>query len=318
MTGGEFEIQIEGKGKFKKSYLVAHESFARSLYKYAKVHGITPRCLCQTDGLAMHIAHYEKGDKYVLKRNSSTRTKHHPECSSFDEQVKMVLPNDYIEAITNRKDGSSNIKINVPLKFPSNVKTPQTGSSTPTSSKRQNKATTLRGLFDYLWELTGLLNGERLKYPDIRHAIKKNLLGNISCNYEPLSEILYMPDSESSSTIRSMIEDKCLYTKETGAKKRIIVLGLINKFENYPNRKSIRLYTIEKNFFFDIPKQSLVRHLRRRLKCKDKNYSYDPKYEGYFWFIGTAFPELKDGRTYSQILMDEGIVIPCSSAHVPL
>jgi len=180
----------------------------------------------------------------------------------------------------------------------------------------------LKGLFEYLWADAGLLNWEpdnkRLKYQDIRHIITDNLNNNTSCNNQILRNILFIPYWEKWLTFKDILIKKSLFTSETGAKRRIIILGLLNTFKATPYGKMLKLYTIHEHTVFFINKPSTIKRLNKALPLVDGSYSFGQNKEGFYWFIGTAFPQLKQDKSGITYIIDEGIIIPVSNEHVPL
>ena len=320
--GGDFEIQIDPKGSFKRSYLDQHELHAQSLYRFAKLNDITALCMCVDGGVDMQIAHMSKHDNYVLKRNPNSGHRHHPDCWSYGESQQALQTTNYIEALIVKDDGSTDIKVDVSIKFAETGVTPKAGSPTPRSQRTLRKATSLKGLFEFLWKETGLMQWEpddkRLKYKDIREVIRNNLADNKSCNNQLLEEILFIPYYDKWGPYKEMLTQKTQFTNEAGARLRIIVLGLVNTYEDTKYGKLLKLYTIDKSVLFFINKESTINRLTKALPCNNGNYKFDQAQDGFYWFIGTAFPQLKQDESGFITIIDEGVVIPVSNEHVPL
>lgn len=319
--GGEFEIKIGKEGAFKRSYLEGNESHARSLYKYAKLNDVIPLCMCMPGGVSMQIAHMSKHDNYVLKRNPKSGNNHHQSCWSYGDPQQGKQTTDYIEALLSNNDGSLDIKIDVSITFADIALTPQPSSPTPRSNSNQRKATTLIGLFEYIWETAGLMKWEpdnrRPNYKSIREKISKCLDDNTSCNNQLLKEILFIPYYEKWSEFSKLLMDRTSFTIDSGAKRRIIVIGLVNSLSEAKYGKTLKLYTVDKSIYFYINKPSTINRLTKILPCEDGEYKFGRSNSELFWFVGTAFPKIKQDNSGFVTSIDEGVVVPVSNEHVP-
>lgn len=127
-----------------------------------------------------------------------------------------------------------------------------------------------------------------------------------------------MPYYEKWPIFCNLIKHKTGFSNKQKADRRIIILGLVNALDTNAYGKVMKLYTIQDNVSFYINKRDTINHLTNSLPCIDDSYQHDKAHDGYYWFIGTAFPQERKNSEYITPIIDEGTIIQVSREHIPL
>lgn len=194
-----------GKNRFTRQFLQedttgqAHAAMQQVYLSQA----IDPICLCQPQGVAMHIQ--RRNGHYNLKRNPNTGHLHAPKCESFGglpEDAAAAYDKDVL--VQQKQNGMVSVRLSMPLTtlatdLPEELMSAASHSVRNDYGKRTSM--TLRGYMNLLWETAALheydpVEDARRSYKAVRERLAQVTEDHqILAGHQVMADRLFIPDT---------------------------------------------------------------------------------------------------------------------------
>ncbi|RME32354.1 MAG: DUF1173 family protein [Gammaproteobacteria bacterium] len=259
--------------RYSREWLDTHEAEAQEVFRAHK--HTYPLCLCQRDGVPMHIRELSRTGKLYLARMPMTGPMHRGDCPSY-EPIHGKAEEQAREAglIEELGDGRVVFKVDVGfnIREPAAVSSPPSPAELPQMVQNPQPRLGLLAMMQFLWEQAELhhwhpkMEGRRRYkqvYDRLTEAASRILVKGV-----PLRQRLYIPEpfyKEQANEImmRRLEAISRLGRSSAGKRRRFLVMGQLRELEESSENVRLRFAQAGNDLSVVMPRSAWERMLKR-------------------------------------------------------